>query len=83
MTSLPELVLPLAVLLGASNAVANTFFKCVDAKGAITVQQAACASSSSQEEKRVSASHVHPTRMSTPATGSNPASTSNEKAPRR
>ena len=31
---------------------ANTYFKCIDSKGAVTVQQTACAVSFSQEEKK-------------------------------
>ena len=45
--------LALLCLLGAGHANANTYFKCVDAKGAVTVQQTACATSSAQEEKKV------------------------------
>ena len=47
------LTLALVCLLGAGRADANTYFKCVDAKGAVTVQQTACATSSAQEEKKV------------------------------
>ena len=47
------LTLALLCLLGAGHANANTYFKCVDAKGAVTVQQTACATSSTQEEKKV------------------------------
>jgi hypothetical protein len=47
------LALALLCLLGASHANANTYFKCVDAKGAVTVQQTACATTSAQEEKKV------------------------------
>jgi hypothetical protein len=47
------LTLGLLCLLGAGHANANTYFKCVDAKGAVTVQQTACATNSAQEEKRV------------------------------
>jgi hypothetical protein len=46
-------MLPLLLVLAGSDAVANTYFKCVDAKGAVTVQQTGCAVSSSQEEKKV------------------------------
>ena len=46
-------MLPLLLLLAGSHTVANTYFKCVDAKGAVTVQQTGCAVSSSQEEKKV------------------------------
>jgi len=45
--------LALLCLLGAGHANANTYFKCVDAKGAVTVQQAACATNAAQEEKKV------------------------------
>ena len=45
--------LALLCLLCTSHANANTYFKCVDAKGAVTVQQTACATTSSQEEKKV------------------------------
>ena len=48
--------LSLLAILGASHAAGNTYFKCVDAKGSVTVQQTACAVSSSQEEKKVWAS---------------------------
>jgi len=44
---------PLLLVLAGSEAVANTYFKCVDAKGAVTVQQTGCAVSSLQEEKKV------------------------------
>ena len=47
------LTLALACLLSAPHAHANTYFKCVDAKGSVTVQQTACATTSSQEEKKV------------------------------
>ena len=47
------LALALVCLLGAGHANANTYFKCVDAKGAVTVQQTACATSSAQDEKKV------------------------------
>ena len=46
-------MLPLLLVLAGSDAVANTYFKCVDAKGAVTVQQTGCAVTSSQEEKKV------------------------------
>lgn len=46
-------MLPLLLVLTGSDAVANTYFKCVDAKGAVTVQQTGCAVSSSQEEKKI------------------------------
>jgi len=48
-----RLTLALLCVLGAGHANANTYFKCVDAKGAVTVQQTACATSSAQEEKKV------------------------------
>ena len=48
-----QLTLALLCLLGTAHANANTYFKCVDAKGAVTVQQTACVTSSSQEEKKV------------------------------
>lgn len=51
-------MLPLLLVLAGSDAVANTYFKCVDAKGAVTVQQTACAVSSSQEEKKIWATKV-------------------------
>ena len=47
------LTFALLCLLGAGLANANTYFKCVDAKGAVTVQQTACATTSAQEEKKV------------------------------
>jgi hypothetical protein len=47
------LALAFLCLLGAGRANANTYFKCVDAKGAVTVQQTACAITSAQEEKKV------------------------------
>ena len=43
----------LLCVAAAGPAAANTYFKCVDAKGAVTVQQTACAVSSSQEERKV------------------------------
>ena len=46
-------LLPLLLVLAGSDAVANTYFKCVDAKGAVTVQQIGRDVSSSQEEKKV------------------------------
>ena len=46
-------MLLLLLVSAGSDAVANTYFKCVDAKGAVTVQQTGCAVSSSQEEKKV------------------------------
>ena len=45
--------LPLLLVLAVGDASANTYFKCVDAKGAVTVQQTGCAVSSSLEEKKV------------------------------
>jgi hypothetical protein len=50
--------LALVAALAAANAVANTYFKCVDAKGAVTVQQTACAATLSQEERKVWSSGV-------------------------
>jgi hypothetical protein len=50
--SMQSMLLLLLVSAG-SDAVANTYFKCVDAKGAVTVQQTRCAVSSLQEEKKV------------------------------
>jgi len=47
------LILALLCLLGADHANANTYFRCVDAKGAVTVQQTACATSSAQEERKM------------------------------
>ena len=47
------LILALLCLLGAGHANANTYFRCVDAKGAATVQQTACATSSAQEERKM------------------------------
>ena len=47
------LILALLCLLGAGHANANTYFRCVDAKGAVTVQQTACATSSAQEERKM------------------------------
>ena len=46
-------MLLLLLVSAGSDAVANTYFKCVDAKGAVTVQQTRCAVSSLQEEKKV------------------------------
>jgi hypothetical protein len=46
-------MLPLFLVMAGGDAVANTYFKCVDAKGAVTVQQTGCAVTSSQEEKKV------------------------------
>ena len=46
-------MLLLLLVSAGSDAVANTYFKCVDAKGAVTVQQTGCAVSSLQEEKKV------------------------------
>ena len=46
-------MLLLLLASAGSDAVANTYFKCVDAKGAVTVQQTGCAVSSLQEEKKV------------------------------
>ena len=45
--------LALLCLLFTTHANANTYFKCVDARGAVTVQQTACVTTSSQEEKKV------------------------------
>ena len=59
------LTLVVLCLLGAGHAHANTYFKCVDAKGAVTVQQTACATTSSQEEKKV----WLPGAQATPPTG--------------
>ena len=53
-------MLPLLLVLTGSDAVANTYFKCVDAKGAVTVQQTGCAVSSSQEEKKIGAPKAPP-----------------------
>ena len=47
------LILALLCLPCAGHANANTYFRCVDAKGAVTVQQTACATSSAQEERKV------------------------------
>ena len=47
------LAIALLCLLGTGQANANTYFKCVDAKGAVTVQQTACATSSAQEERKM------------------------------
>ena len=47
------LTLAFLCLLGTNHANAGTYFKCVDAKGAVTVQQTACATNSAQEEKKV------------------------------
>ena len=52
-TVVPRSALSLLALLGASHAAGNTYFKCIDAKGSVTVQQAACVITSSQEEKKV------------------------------
>ena len=46
-------MLLLLLVSAGSDAVANKYFKCVDAKGAVTVQQTGCAVSSSQDEKKV------------------------------
>ena len=53
--TVPSMQSMLLLLLASagSDAVANTYFKCVDAKGAVTVQQTGCAVSSLQEEKKV------------------------------
>ena len=51
-SSMQSMLLLLLASAG-SDAVANTYFKCVDAKGAVTVQQTRCAVSSLQEEKKV------------------------------
>ena len=51
--SLQSMLLLLLLVSAGSDAVANTYFKCVDAKGAVTVQQTGCAVSSAQEEKKV------------------------------
>ena len=51
--SMQSMLLLLLLVSAGSDAVANTYFKCVDAKGAVTVQQIGCAVSSSQEEKKV------------------------------
>jgi len=54
MQSMLLLLLLLLLLVSVGrDAIANTYFKCVDAKGAVTVQQTGCAVSSSQEEKKV------------------------------
>ena len=55
-------LLPLLLVLAGSDAVANTYFKCVDAKGAVTVQQIGCDVSSSQEEKKVWATKAPPSQ---------------------
>ena len=47
------LILALLCLPCAGHANANTYFRCVDAKGAVTVQQTACATSSAQEERKM------------------------------
>src|SRR5688572_9815220 len=47
-------VVCLAALLAGGDAVANTYFKCVDARGAVTVQQTACLVTSSQQENKAS-----------------------------
>jgi Domain of unknown function (DUF4124) len=44
---------PLLAMLATSSALGNTYYKCTDSKGAVTVQQSACVVSSSQEEKKV------------------------------
>ena len=46
-------MLLLLLVSAGGDAVADTYFKCVDAKGAVTVQQTDCAVSSSQEEKKI------------------------------
>ena len=51
----------LLAILGASQAAANTYYKCVDGKGSVTVQQTACAVSSSQEERKVWSSRTSAT----------------------
>ncbi len=53
--TVPSMQSMLLLLLASagSDAVANTYFRCVDAKGAVTVQQTGCAVSSLQEEKKV------------------------------
>jgi len=55
-------------LLGTGQANANTYFKCVDAKGAVTVQQTACATSSAQEEKKVWVPSTQATPPAAPVT---------------
>ena len=66
------LTLSILCLLGADHAQANTYFKCVDAKGAVTVQQTACATSSAQEEKKVWVSGVQATPPASPTTDRTP-----------
>ena len=55
-------MLLLLLVPAGSDAVANTYFKCVDAKGAVTVQQTGCAVTSSQEEKKVWATKAPPSQ---------------------
>ena len=62
------LALALLCLLGASHANADTYFKCVDAKGAVTIQQTACATSSAQEEKKVWVPSTQATPPAAPVT---------------
>jgi len=53
MPRLMQSMLPLLLVLAGTDAVANTYYRCVDAKGAVTVQQTGCAVTSSREEKKV------------------------------
>ena len=64
----------LLALLASSNAFGNTYYKCVDAKGSVTVQQTACAVTSSQEERKVWSSKAQP---------SSPANKPSSSLPRR
>ena len=57
-----SMLLLLLLVSAGSDAVANTYFKCVDAKGAVTVQQIGCDVSSSQEEKKVWATKAPPSQ---------------------
>ena len=60
-SSMQSMLLLLLASAG-SDAVANTYFKCVDAKGAVTVQQIGCDVSSSQEERKVWATKAPPSQ---------------------
>jgi hypothetical protein len=48
-----EADIALLCLPDAGHANANTYFKCEDARGAVTVQQTACTTNSAQEEEKV------------------------------
>jgi hypothetical protein len=62
----------LLCLAWTGEATANTYFKCVDAKGAVTVQQAACAASSTQEERKVWTSGLQAAKPTAPPVAERP-----------